>query len=749
MLLRQHIWSLLATTSVITCAAQGAAFAQTSEPQAEQERSDVVIVTAQRRSEDLQDTPVAVTALTADSLEQLNVSNTADLMQVVPSLQVSTQTAGNGGGSATFFLRGMGQQRSGNGSEPAIGVYVDDFYYPSLQGNLFDIIDVSQVEVLRGPQGTLFGRNTIGGAIRYTTREPELGEFGVNAKATLGTFNRMDVSGAINVPLGDIAALRLTAGSNARDGYVHVQSGGKDAGGTTTDVLRLQLKVEPTDYLRIDISGQTSSSQLDGFTYTVPGPLTPVPPAPGATPTLPFIWNATVAPRIGAPRYTDALKSTCFYCEPGTGRREFANTDYSNAFATIAWDISDDLTLKSLTGWQKIKTLSSSDLDSTPLPIFLGGIARSSTEAFSQEFQLNGQAIDDRLNYVGGVYYYTQLDPSYLPVARNVTLGAPASNITLEDRKTISMAAYIDGSFDITDQLSVLAGFRHSEDRKKVYTSTEARALLSALEKKFASDTYRVGLMYDWTPDFMTYANVATGFRAGGFNPYNALLTPANQPFDPEESTSYEVGSRMQFFDGRLTFNPTVFYVDWDKIQVQSVRIIDVNTGAGAVVLQNAGTARSKGAELEWSGEVTDDFRLFGSIAYLDIKYLDVGSAQGITLATKPQRAPELTYSVGAAHTFTLGDGGRIVSSLNYGFQDDQFSTPTDSDKLLLPSYALLSARIEFTIPDEHLSIALFATNLTDEEYYVGGVNYYSNVGAAHYDVGRPREIGVTAQFKY
>lgn len=745
----QLLSCLLATSAVAHCAP--GAFAQTADPQAQGERGEVVIVTAQRRSEDLQDTPVAVTALTSDALEQLNVSNTQDLMQIVPTLQVSTQTAGNGGGSATFFLRGMGQQRSGNGSEPAIGVYVDDFYYPTLQGSLFDIVDVAQIEVLRGPQGTLFGRNTIGGAIRYSTRGPELNRFGVNVRGAIGSYDRHDISGSVNAPIGDIAAVRLTAGHNEREGYVEVQTGGPDAGGTTTDVLRLQFRIEPTDSIHIDLSAQTSSSDLDGFAYTVPGPLTPTPPPAGVQASFPFAWNASVAARLGLPLYTDALASKCFYCQPGTGRREFSNTDYDNAFATVGWDISDALTLKSLTGWQKVETVSSLDLDSTALPIYGGGVAQSSTESFSQELQLNGAFLDDRLNFVAGLYYYAQLDPSYLPIVRATVLGVPSNpaTATLEDRKILSQAAYIDGSFALTDKLALLAGFRHSEDRKKVYTKTESGGLLSSLTDTFKSDTYRVGAKYSWTSDIMTYANVATGFRAGGFNPYNANLTPRNQPFDPEESTSYEAGARVQLFARILTLNPTVFYVDWDKIQVQSVQIINPSTGQGAVVLQNAGTARSKGAELEWSADLTDAFRIFGSLAYLDIKYTDVGNAQGVALDSKLQRAPEWTYSIGAMHDFRFASGARIVSSLNYGFQDEQFSTPTNSDKLKLPSYALLNGRVEFTDRNDRFSISLFATNLTDEEYLVGGVNYTPTVGAAHHDVGRPREIGVGARFRY
>ena len=705
-----------------------------------------VIVTAQRREQRLQQAPVAVTALTAKTLDQLNIRDSQDLMQVVPGLQTATQTAGDNGGSATFFLRGLGQERSGNGSEPAVGIYVDDFYYPSLSGTLFKIVDLAQVEVLRGPQGTLFGRNTIGGAIRYTSQAPVLGVFSGTLTGTAGNYSRYDIAGVANLPIGDKAAIRITAGHLEENGYVHVQSGGPDAGRTTTNLVRVQARVDPTNTVHIDLSGQWSRDNLQGFTYNLPGPLTPTPPAPGASPSVPFIYNI-IAAGHHLPLYTNALESTCFYCEPGPDRPEFSRTTYKNLLATIGWDIAPGLTIKSLTGYQRVNNDAQADLDGTIAPLYDIGDTPTLTTAFSQELQVNGKLLDDRLNFVAGGFYYRERTTQSLSLTPVIALGSPTYS-PLTDRATDSYAGYIDAAFKITSKLSLLGGYRYSDDQKQIIAYSQVPfALLGTRSASFGSSTYRVGLQYQWTPDIMTYGNVSTGFRAGGFNPYNAAQILSLQPFSPETARTYEVGMRTQFFDRRITLNPTAFYEDWSNIQVQSVVITNPASGTGGPILQNVGAARSYGVELEGSALVNDQFRLFGNLAYLNIKYTKIGGATGLTLNSPLERSPAITFSVGGAYTLNFDHVGKLVTTLNYAYEGDQQSAPTTS--LLIPAYGLLNGRLELTPRGQRFSVALFATNILDKDYYAGGVNYTNIVGSPHYDVGRPREFGATVRANF
>lgn len=737
---------LFATGSLLAFAWAGEAAAQT-QPRSESVAIEEVIVTAQRREQRLQEAPVAVTAVSATAMEQQNIRDARDLMQIVPGLQIATQTAGDNGGSATFFLRGLGQERSGNGSEQAIGIYVDDFYYPTLSGSLFKIVDLAQVEVLRGPQGTLFGRNTIGGAIRYTSERPVLGAFSGSATGVYGSYERFDVSGALNVPIGERAALRLTAGHLQRDGYVEVQTGKPDAGRTVTDLVRLQFRIEPTASTYVDVSAQSSRDKLEGFTYNLPGPMTPLPPAPGAAPSVPFIYNFLVAPAAGLVPYTDALKSQCFYCTPGSNITEFSRTSYRNALVTAGWDIGAGFTLKSLTGWQRIENRAAADLDGTVALLYNVGITPAVTRAFSQEFQLNGALLDERLNFVGGLFYYDEDAEQKMSQTPLIALGSPTLP-PLADRGTKSYAGYVDASYALSERLTLLGGFRYSEDHKEIVARVQpSGAVVGERSQTFDSSTYRIGLQYQWTPDVMSYANVSTGFRSGGFNPFNAAPQLSLQPFDPEKATSYEIGLRTQFLDRRLTLNPTIFYIDWTDIQIQSVVITDPASGTGGPILQNVGAARTYGLELEGSLQATDHLRLFGNLAYLNARYTDVAPATGLTTDSPLQRAPEWTYGIGGAYTWELDGGGAIVATVNYAFEDDQQSAPKTS--LLLPSYGLLNGRVEFSPASGRFTIAVFGTNLTDEEYYAGGVDYTDIVGSPHYDLGRPREFGVSLKASF
>jgi iron complex outermembrane recepter protein len=700
-----------------------------------------IVVTAQKRSENLQETPVAVTALSAEIMLQRNVQTTLDLMQVTPGLQVSTQTAADGGGSATFFLRGMGQQRSGNGAQPAVGIYIDDVYYPSLAGTIFDIIDLQQVEVLRGPQGTLFGRNTIGGAITYTTKRPT-DQLEASATVTGGSYGRNDYTGVLNLPLSSTVEVRLTGGRLQTSGYVKQEDNPSDAGGTNTQLGRIQVRVKPIDDLTIDLMAQDSRQYLDGFTYYMPGPIVP-------GPLFPSWWNLN--PLHAGTLYGNQVASTCSYCQEGTGaNREYSETRTPMGTFTVNYDIFNNLSVKSLTGWTRVENTSFSDQDGSPLPIFQSYASTQDT-ATSEEIQVNGKNFNNNFVWVAGLYYYhelfqafpssyaTQALPPPLPgiplfaVGVGTTTYDPATQVT-----TNSTAAYFNGTYHLFDKFSLLGGFRYSDEVKNDQTVGYATA-----NGNFSSNTWLAGVQYQFTDAIMSYAKVSTGFRSGGFNP--ASGTTPFIIFQPEDDRSYEIGARMDFFDQRLRVNPTIFYNDWTNIQVQSA--VSEPTGL-VLVLQNAGTAHTYGFELETEGKVTDSLLVFGNVATLSAHYASLGNASGITLDSHFQRAPAVTYGLGETYTYDLPGSAKLRSTVNWSWEGSQWSTPTDSDHLILPAYGILNTRLEYDA-SAHWSIAAFGTNLTNKVYYVGGVNYSANVGSAHYDLGTPREWGISGHYAF
>lgn len=711
----------------------------TSEPQADDQSGSGltdIIVTAQRREDNLQRTPLAITALSPDALVERNIRSATELMQVAPGLQVATQGgAGNSSGSATFFLRGMGQQRGGfNGTSPAVAIYLDDIYYPSLQGSVFNILDLERVEVLRGPQGTLFGRNAIGGAIRYATKKPKLSDFSGYVQGTYGTLDRKDLTASVNLG-GEKVAARLTFGRLRNDGYVRQQNGGPDAGAAKTDLVRGQLLFAPTDDLEIIISGQYTKSTLDGFPYTQIGPISARPGTAIAR------WNSSPAGILNP--YDNRYTSVCAYCQPGTNKREFSETEFGAVNGSVSWKISDSLSLKSITAWQQVDSDYLADLDASPLPIN-DSVNSATVKAFSQELQINGRHFDDRLGWVAGLYYYDENNGDRFPKAGEQTSLGGTIPATFFRTKTKTTAAFLDGTFAATDKFTIIGGIRYSVDDKDATFKNKAGALLDSESAKFKSTTWRFGLQYQWSQAIMQYATVSRGFRAGGLARVSGTVGSLD-PFDPETATNYETGVRADLFGRKLRLNPTVFYTKWNDIQVQRLQATPQGVN---IFVENAAKAHSYGFELEAEAAVTNNLRLFGNMALLRMKYDEVDPATGITPSSPFMRAPRQTYALGANYHRNVGKL-RLNASTNWSWQASQWSTPA-SDRALIPSYGLWNARLEISDPDIGWSLAGYVTNITDKVYYIGGSNLSSaGTGTLRYDLGRPREFGVTAKFSF
>jgi len=337
---------------------------------------------------------------------------------------------------------------------------------------------------------------------------------------------------------------------------------------------------------------------------------------------------------------------------------------------------------------------------------------------------------------VSGLYYFNQ---RVVDSGTQTVLGAyPPNDPTT--RNTQTLAAYLDGTYAVTDEFSLFAGYRHSQDRKNISDYLPGTGDLNGYEEAtFVSNTGRLGIKYQWTPDIMSYASASEGFRAGGFNDNSGLLST----FQPEKDTSYETGMRMDFLDERIRINPTVFYTQYKDIQVQEVLV--VNNGA-FIILQNA--AHTYGFELESEAALVNNLRFVANVATLVAKYDDVGTATDVTLNTLFAHAPRLSYNAGLQDTEETAFGF-INSTLSWSHQGDQGSTPEQNGQIVLPAYALLGARVEWVAPDKHWKVAAAGTNLMNKAYYIGGVDYTVNAGTEHLDLGRPREWSLSVKYQF
>ncbi|MBP7338628.1 TonB-dependent receptor [Niveispirillum sp.] len=695
-----------------------------------------IIVTAERRTTSLQDTPVAVTAIKADQLQSRGVQTVRGLENLVPGLSVGSQTNGPGANSATFWIRGLGQLRAGNGSEPSVPLYIDDFYYPGIAGNVLRAMDIEQVEVLRGPQGTLFGRNSTGGAVRYQTRQPgpDLGGF---LEGTYGSYDRTDLVGALNIPLDDNLAVRLSGASMKTDGYVKHVADDEKGGSSKNKLFRIQVRYQPVDALTLNLSYEEADSFSQGSTAYIP--------VISPTGTLAARWNARPG---NLPRFDQSLVSRCTYCNNGgLIIEDFDDAEASHLHFTGEWEVNDHLVLKLLSGRSVIDDEWSNDIDGTPA----GGRQYSSSrvEAYSHELQAQGD-IGDRLNYVAGIYYY---DENF-----NATSGQLAPNaagLITESRSSYdnsreSISAYTNITFSINDRLKATGGLRVGEEKIRINTRNilPATGASDAGSLKETMTLPLARLQYDWGDNVMTYLSVSRGARAGGFN-----IVPANADaigFNSEDVTSYEGGARMAFLNRRMTVNPTVFYTDYNSMQINRQYTPPPPAPPSPTsILENAGKAHIYGVELESSTAVTNNLRLMLSGAFMKGAFDELNPQAGVKLDSPLPRLPRWFYSMGAMYDIDHASGGVTTINLDYAWRSAQYGSASDVDAVRIAPYGLLNGQIEHAFPNGQWKLAVFATNLADRKYLTGGLNLLSLVGVQRFDMGRPREIGIRLRSAY
>lgn len=687
-----------------------------------------VIVTAQRREQNLQTTPVAVTSVSEQQLRSRNVQSLLDVGGLAPNVLAGSQTA-TGSQSGGFFIRGIGQDRSGIAFDQGVGLYVDDIYMSRSDNTFLSVVDVDRIEVLRGPQGTLFGKNTIGGAIRYLTRPPEP-DFSGYVDATFGNFERRDVKAAVNVPLGTSVFLKATAGVLERDGHIsHVVDGERD-GDENTRVGRVALRILPADSVTVDLAATVTRSHTNGRGYITdlidPNDL----------------FVARFRTRTGLP-FDSRYESPGSYTRYGGDDTSYEYEGYMLS-GVVSVDLTDAFTLKSMTGYLKADVLQVNDWDGTEFPVYDITNDRDANQ-FSQELQLSGKVFGERLKLVTGLYYMEES-----PTDQAVTLTAfdaqfPAPRITTQAQDVKSYAAFGQGTVDITDKLATTLGIRYSKDEKSGTGSRLDTNYFGRGSGSWDDVSPHVSLQYQWTPDLMSYASATRGFRSGGINIASGGATVFTQ-YDPERVSNYEVGVRSELFSHRLRLNLTGFYMEYTDQQLTALDVV-----RNVIYIQNVGESHRTGAELEFVVVPFEHLELQGNYGYLDAQYDDVGTATGITENSLVLRSPETTYAVGATFDVPLSVGF-FSANVNYNYRSRQSTTSTDSNSVLLAGYGLLSARLQYDSPNRDWNIALVGTNLANKLYYIGGIDFARRetlIGISQLDVGRPREYGIQLRYNF
>ncbi|MDO8863991.1 TonB-dependent receptor [Haliea sp. E1-2-M8] len=669
-----------------------------------------VVVSARKVGESMQQTPIAVSAYTNETLREIGLEAITSLSVFTPNLQL--QRGAGGDSSLVACMRGLCRTDDIITEETMVGTYVDGFYISRMQGAYFDLLDIQQIEVLRGPQGTLFGKNTAGGAINITTVRPS-DEFEGYVVGNLGSDSLYGGKFSVNVPLTDGLAARVSYGQQKRDGLIE-NTRFSDLNSKDYQTARIALAADIGDRFTADYTFEWFDADQ-----------------------TPNGWQPTLV-EAGLDVVFPGLSSTSDPTLARTVSTQSENFDkITQTFngLTLSYEVGDvgpveDLTIKSLTGYR------SNDMSSfrsmTPY-YFLSGPLAQDFSLFTQEFQFLGSALDDRLNIVSGVFISS--DEGFYELKQQFGSATPSTIITLET-ETDTWAAYAELSYQFSDKWKASAGLRYSEEKKKVGSSiffppTGVTLPISDLapEDTFETDNVspRVTVAYEPTDSIMLYAAYALGFKSGGING-RATGVQNFVVYDDSEITSYEVGIKSDLFDNRLRLNLALFYQELDDWQVQ-VNSIDPDTFTFLSRIENAAGANMSGAELEATWVVTESLQINGSLGWINAEYdtylsQDFSTLEFIDVADlyEFQFTPDWTGSVTARYEARLGELGTLVARVDWSYVDNQYFQVRPSPLIEGDNYSLLDARLELREAfGSSLAIALWGKNLGDKEYRTGG----------------------------
>ncbi len=677
-----------------------------------------IVVTARRREESLQDVPLSISVQSAEALAQRGAENITALQEVTPNATI--QVARGSNSTLIGFIRGVGQQDPLWGFEPGVGLYVDDVYIARPQGAVLDIFDINRIEVLRGPQGTLYGRNTIGGAIKYVTNRLDMTESELNARVALGSYNQQDLVVSGSTPLGGNFAVGGAIAVLSRDGYGTNLNTGADHYNKEVAAFRASAEWAPTD----DIFIRFAADHMDDDSLPRHG--------------------HRVAPFGATPPYQ--VPADEYDTNAGIGdNNQVETTGYS---LTAEWDLNDIFTAKSITAYREGRTDTLIDFDNGPLPL-LDVPAFYEDEQFSQEFQLLFES--DRVQGIAGLYY---LNGVAIGAFDTVVGGINTTIYTTGRVSTTSLAAYADVSVDLTDQWSVSVGGRWTQDQRagavyrRNYTGIRSPAFGNpaavpgllrsdyANEATFEEFTPRVSVTWEPSDDWTIYGSYSQGFKSGGFDMRgDAILTPNTiNGYAPEYVDNYELGFHASLLDGRARLSGAVFDAQYEDQQVTRQEPT-VSAGIASFV-DNAGQSRISGAELEGTVFFTDNFNAVFAVGYLDARFEEFISTAlnpapppatipvDISNISDIQNAPDWTTALSFNYTIDLGQSGSILITPSMSYRSEYQMFETAAPLLDEDGYTLYNLSASWTSESERYRFAIHGQNLGDERYKVGGYNF-------------------------
>jgi len=771
-----------------------------------------IVVTARFREENIQTTPIAITALSADDLEVRSMDNVEDVGLSIPNAYFR-ENVGNYGPTGTIGLRGVSQYDFSYAFEPAVGVYIDDVYHGTLTGSFMDLVDLERLEVLRGPQGTLFGKNSLGGAIRLVSRKPE-GDNTGRVEATYGSWDRLDLKGVADFSLvEDHVFARIVGVSKNQDGYAHyvdfacqmqangtpelagnmvptVDFRGKDncylgsLGGRQSDAGRVMLRIVGNDSLEVNITGDFTKSKDE------PGPMTLLTHHGGL---FDSGYSAgVIMPAFGV-SYTDddrfvtgdPYTNYSNYADPLEGQSydPLARTKTWGLSGTVDYDVAENVHAKAIVAYRTYDSDWSSDTDLTPFPI-QGTYQIQEHEQWQAELQLTGDALDSALEWTLGAFYYDSNSRAY----NTTEFGAfdysgLLLNFVADDYYTTNnKSGFLHLVYHLTDRLSVSGGVRYTDEKKtNIFDHQPGLAVTEAAFKGSRWD-WKASADYQLTDQVFVYAQAATGFRSAGFTP-RIFTIGQLQPLPEEEVTTYEAGAKFDLLDRRLRINTALFQSDYDPRIIQLGGVVQCDAvddpNPTPYFLQGgdcpAGTAlagspglnwfyygnapgKIKGAELELTANPIANLAVNFSFGYNKYHNAEKDPTSPAYRDPSALLQPKYNMSGGVQYAFEVdGAGSTITPRLDWFFQshgtNGAANMPNTCPEECVPSYNIFNGRITYDNVEQNFSVAFAVTNLFDKFYWQqlgAAVTAAGGVPNARTGVpSRPREWSVTATKRF
>jgi iron complex outermembrane receptor protein len=701
---------------------------------------EVIQVTAKKTTQNINDVSVSVKAFGSEDIDELGLSQPSDLANYTPGLNIKPSV---GDQSPVITVRGIGFNDFTSIQNPGAGVYVDQVIVPYHSMMAFQLLDLERVEVLKGPQGTLYGRNSTAGAINFVSQKPTE-DFAAKVSLDYSKWDTTDFEVAIGGGLTDHLSARLAYSNLQRNDSFQTNRLHPDdnIGEKDRQAYRLSLLWDDNDTFDalLNIHGGKDKSGQVALEH-----LGTVDPITGTEPCAPVaVGNRAEGTCTSFYGYFDPDS------DPFAGEYSVTNGGVNNdAFGvglTMNWQITDTLTLTSVTGYDEFERDQLQDIDAGPIRA-IDVTFQDETESLSQELRLT--YLGDDSTWIGGVFFSDDSVDALQSIEITDLIGSPTTALAdvtnIQDSK--SKALFINGNFQLTDEVTLLTGLRYTDEEKSWRGGSVATALgVNNLSVQSINDTDLSGLLgveYRPNTDTLFYGTFSKGYRSGGF-PGGFAASPAQlKPFDAENVYAYEAGFKATLLENSFQLNASAYYYDWQDLQTQ---FSEVRGGLVGLFLTNAGDADIKGLEISFDWSATDNLTFHGGLNLMDTEVSsDDARLDGKVLAN----APDLSYNLIADYYYELNDNFELNFGVDVSFTDERFFTSDNEPVFHGDDYLITNARVSLVPTNDSWKVMLWARNITDKEYRVEGFNQFGFSGDSYHAYGEPANFGINFSYEW